>query len=358
MSTSADRAASTLRTDLAALRSFAVPPRAGRVALDLMENPHSLPQHLQRELGERLGRVALNRYPDDAQLQRLREALAATIDMPPDCAVMLGNGSDELIRLLSLALEPGSAVLAPEPGFLVYRLAAMLHGLRYVGVSLAPDFELDEPAMLAAIERERPKIVWLACPNNPTANLWDERAIERIAEAAPGLVVMDEAYQPFASRDSTALLRRHAHVLLLRTMSKLGLAGARIGCLVGRAPLVAEIDKLRPPFNVSALDAEAALFALEHADEYAAQAAAIRAERGRLHAALAALPGAKAWPSEANMIVVRLPDVRRACAALLEAGVLVKSLDGTHPLLANCLRLTVGTPAENERVLQVLRASA
>ncbi|HEV7913107.1 MAG TPA: aminotransferase class I/II-fold pyridoxal phosphate-dependent enzyme, partial [Albitalea sp.] len=205
--------------------------------------------------------------------------------------------------------------------------------------------------------QHRPAIVYLAYPNNPTANLWDDAAIERIIEAAPGLVVMDEAYQPFAARDSMARLRRHEHVLLMRTMSKFGLAGVRIGYLIGRKALIAELDKLRPPFNISVLNCETALFALEHADEYARQAAVIRAERDRLLSLLAELPGVTPFKSEANMILARVPDSKRAFEGMKARGVLVKNIAFLHPLLANCVRLTVGTPDENVKMIEALKAS-
>jgi len=170
-------------------------------------------------------------------------------------------------------------------------------------------------------------------------------------------VVMDEAYQPFAARDSRERLIAHEHVLLMRTMSKFGLAGVRIGYLIARRELIAELDKLRPPFNVSVLNCEAALFALEHADEYARQAAIIRAERERLQAALKGLPGAKPFPSQANMILVRVPDAKRTFAGMKQRGVLVKNVEALHPLLANCLRLTVGTPEENTLMISALQQS-
>jgi histidinol-phosphate aminotransferase len=278
--------------------------------------------------------------------------------MPDGCDIMLGNGSDELISLLTLAADvPGNVVLAPLPGFVMYEMSAKLQGLRFVGVPLAADFELDGPAMLAAVREHRPALVYIAYPNNPTANLWDDDVIDAIIEAAPGLVVIDEAYQPFAARDSLSRLRRHEHVLLMRTMSKFGLAGVRIGYLMGRAPLVAEIDKLRPPFNVSVLNCEAALFALEHVDEYERQAATIRAERDKLQRELAALPGVTPYPSEANMILARVPDAKRLFDGMKARGVLVKNVSGLHPLLANCLRITIGTPEENPLTLAALRGA-
>jgi histidinol-phosphate aminotransferase len=172
-----------------------------------------------------------------------------------------------------------------------------------------------------------------------------------------GFVVVDEAYQPFASRTWLPRLAVQPHVLVMRTLSKFGLAGVRLGYLCGARELVAQIDKVRPPYNVSVLDAEAARFALEHAGEYARQAALIVAERERLIAALRALPGVQPFPSEANMVLVRVPDSARAFAGMKQRGVLVKHVAALHPLLANCLRLTVGTPDENAALLAALEAS-
>jgi histidinol-phosphate aminotransferase len=168
--------------------------------------------------------------------------------------------------------------------------------------------------------------------------------------------VIDEAYQPFSSRSWDDRIARYQHVLLMRTMSKFGLAGVRIGYLIGRKGVIAELDKVRPPYNVSVLNCEAALFALEHADVFAAQAAAIREGREALLQALGRLPGAKCWRSDANMILVRVPDAARAFAGLKERGVLVKNVSTMHPLLANCLRLTVGTPDENAQLLKALQS--
>jgi len=346
-----------IRHDVQGLHAYAIQPSAGMVKLDAMENPYRMPPGLRAQLGERLAALALNRYPGE-RIHELRAALAAHAGMPDGFELMLGNGSDELISMIAMACDvPGAGILAPVPGFVMYAMSAQLQGLKFTGVPLTADFELDEGAMLAAIERERPSVIYLAYPNNPTANLWDDGAIERIVQAAPGLVVIDEAYQPFASRSYLDRLSRHDHVLLMRTMSKFGLAGVRIGYLIGRRPLIAELEKVRPPYNVSVLNCETALFALEHADVFAAQAAEIRAQRAVLQAALARLPGVRAWPSDANMILVRVPDAARTFAGLKERRVLVKNVSTMHPLLANCLRLTVGTPDENAQLLAALQST-
>jgi histidinol-phosphate aminotransferase len=356
----ADRLRRVIRQDVQSMHGYAIQPSAGLVKLDAMENPFRLPPALQRELGERLSRVAINRYPAQC-VADVVAALSRHVQLPEGCKLMLGNGSDELIDMLSVACNmPGAAILAPVPGFVMYEMSARLRRLRFVGVPLTPDFELDRPAMLAAIERERPALTYLAHPNNPTANLWDDAVIDDVVAAVGaqhGLVVFDEAYQPFSSRTWMQRMAAHEHVLVLRTLSKFGLAGVRLGYLTGAAALIDEIEKVRPPYNVSVLNAEATLFALEHADEYARQAALLRAERARLQAALRAIPGVTAFPSEANMILVRVADAKRVFEGMKSRGVLVKNVSALHTLLANCLRLTVGTPDENTLMIDALKAS-
>ena len=348
--------ATRIRQDVQSMHAYAIQDSRGMVKLDAMENPHRLPAGLQKELGERLAAVALNRYPGE-RVDDLKRALASHAKLPAGFGLMLGNGSDELISLLAMTCDlPGATILAPLPGFVMYAMSAQLQGLKFVGVDLTPDFELDEKAMLDAIALHQPAIVYLAYPNNPTANLWNDATIEKIVEAAPGFVVIDEAYQPFASRSYLDRVTKHEHVLLMRTMSKFGLAGVRIGYMMGRTELIAQIDKVRPPYNVSVLNAEAALFALEHEDVFAGQAEDLKRERERLQAALKEM-GLKAWPSDANMILVRVPDAARSFDGMKARKVLVKNVSRMHPLLAGCLRLTVGTAEENTQMLAALQAT-
>jgi histidinol-phosphate aminotransferase len=349
-----------IRPDVQAMQAFAVQDSTGMVKLDAMENPFSLPAPMQNELGLRLGRVALNRYPGD-RVQDLRQALARYAQMPEGFDIMLGNGSDELISLISMAcVMPGASFLAPVPGFVMYAMSAQLMGIQFHGVPLAPNFELDEAAMLQAIEQHRPAVVYLAYPNNPTGTLWNAEVIERIVQTQGklgGLVVMDEAYQPFASQTYMDRLAQHGHVLLMRTLSKFGLAGVRLGYLVGPKALIAQIDKVRPPYNISNLNCECALFALEHADVFAQQAHQIRQEREKLTFHLSALPGVEVFPSQANMLLVRMPDATKCFEGMKSKGILVKNVSKMHVLLLNCLRLTVGTPDENARMLAAFKES-
>jgi histidinol dehydrogenase len=356
----ADRIAHTIRQDVKSMHAYAIQDSRGLLKLDAMENPFVLPEALQAELGQRLGRVAINRYPVRSTADVVA-ALSRFVELPAGCKLILGNGSDELIDILSVACDvPGATMLAPLPGFVMYQMSAQLRGLRFIGVPLTAQFELDDGAMLAAIEEHQPALTYIAYPNNPTANLFDDAVVDRIVAAVGrqrGLVVFDEAYQPFASRTWMQRMAGQPHVLVMRTLSKFGLAGVRLGYLCGHAALIDEIDKVRPPYNVSVLNAEATLFALDHADEFAAQAALLRAQRERLQAALRSLPGVTPFPSEANMLLVRVPDSRRAFEGMRQRGVLVKHIAGLHPLLANCLRLTVGTPDENTAMIEALKAS-
>jgi histidinol-phosphate aminotransferase len=342
------------------MHAYAIQDSVGMVKLDAMENPHRLPADLQKALGERLGALAFNRYPD-GRVNELRLALASYAGMPEGFDIMLGNGSDELISLLAMACDvPGASILSPLPGFVMYAMSAQLQGLAFHGVPLTADFELDEAAMLAVIAEHKPSIVYLAYPNNPTGNLWNDDTIEKIVlaqGAQGGLVVMDEAYQPFASRSYIDRITHHSHVLLMRTLSKFGLAGVRLGYMIGPKALVAEVDKVRPPYNISVLNCECALFALEHAEVFAAQAKDLREQRARLLSELAALPGVRPFPSEANMVLARVPDAAKTFDGLKAHGVLIKNISKMHPLLDNCLRLTVGTAAENDQLLAALKVS-
>jgi len=368
MSQTASEVLDRIRPDVRAMHAYVVQDAKGMVKLDAMENPHGLPPQLQAELGQRLGAIALNRYPA-GRINDLRDALASYAGVPEGFGLVLGNGSDELISLLALTCAiprceangfKKPVVLAPLPGFVMYAMSAQLQGLDFVGVPLTAEFELDEVTMLSAIAEHRPAITYLAYPNNPTANLWDDAVMGRIVEAVGaqgGLVVIDEAYQPFAARSYHPHLSQHSHVLLLRTLSKFGLAGVRLGYLIGPQTITAEIDKARPPYNISVLNCEAALFALEHQDVFEAQAQDVCAQRALIFEALAKFPKVRAFPSEANMLLVRVPEAQRTFDGMAARGVLVKNVSKMHPLLSQCLRLTVGTASENRLMLTALKAS-
>lgn len=356
-----------VRPDVQAMSAYVVADARGLVKLDAMENPYPLPTDLSEALGVHLANQALNRYPSGSYA-RLKQAIAQHDGLPDVRSLVLGNGSDELISLLAmLVAQPGAVVMAPSPSFVMYEMSAKLNGLSFVPVPLRADFSLDVGAMLTAIERHRPSLVFLSYPNNPTGNLFADEDIEAILRATDGLVVLDEAYAPFADEASwMPRLSQYPNLAVMRTCSKWGLAGARIGYLAAAPEWIAQIEKVRPPYNVSVLDAETAIFALSNWSRFAAQTALIREDRGRLAGELLQLRSpdglSEIFPSSANFILVRLAgaaDVEpsratRVAAVMREMRVLVKDASRMHPLLANCLRLTVGSPPENRAMLAAL----
>jgi histidinol-phosphate aminotransferase len=343
-----------IRPELLLLKAYHVPDSSGMVKLDAMENPYGLPPELRGRLARLIEEAALNRYPDPGA-GRLKEQLRRAFEVPAGMELLLGNGSDELIQMLIMAVaKPGAVVLGVEPSFVMFRMIAACAGARYTGVELRDDFSLDFKQVLAAIERDRPAVIFIAYPNNPTGNLFDAGLVEGVIEAAPGLVVVDEAYHAFAGKSFMPGLARHPNLLVMRTLSKLGLAGLRLGALIGAGRWLAQLDKVRLPYNVGTLTQVVAREVLQHGNVLTEQAAAIKLERGRLLQGLQKLPGVTAYPSDANFILLRVNQAERVFDGLKRRGVLIKSLHGSHHLLADCLRVTVGTPDENAAFLTAL----
>jgi histidinol-phosphate aminotransferase len=327
-------------------------PRPARVLakLDANELPYALPDDVRAKLGAALAEVALERYPDP-QARRLRALVAAELGVAP-AQLVFGNGSDELIAMLCAAF-PGP-ILSPAPTFVYYKLAATARGLPLVEVPLADDFSLDEAALLRAVDAHRPSIVFLALPNNPTGTLWRPGfALELAARHRDLVVVSDEAYVAYAGATNLPHLPAHPNLVVMRTLSKIGLAGLRVGYTISAPAIAALLEKVRPPYNLSSLDQRAAELAVEHLTAWsAARAAEVVRERGTLADALAAR-GLHVYPSAANLLLVRVPDAAATWQRLAAAGVVVRAFGATGPL-ANCLRITVGTPAENQLLLDAL----
>lgn len=348
-----------VRPEIRALSAYHVPEPGKCIKLDAMENPYRWPDELVSAWLECLRDVPLNRYPDPSA-RHLQERLHVAMQVPQDMAVLLGNGSDELIQMIvQTVAAPGRVILAPEPTFVMYRMIAQVLGLKFAGVPLKDDFALDVDAMVEAIDLHQPAVVFLAYPNNPTGNLFDAAAVRRVIAEAPGLVIVDEAYAAFASDSFMGALGEYPNLLVLRTVSKMGLAGLRLGMLAGPPAWLGEIDKTRLPYNINVLTQASAEFALEHRDVLDEQTARIRADRAVLLAALEALPGLMVYPSEANFILFRTPSGRADAvfAGLRERGVLIKNLDNAGGVLTDCLRVTVGTPEENAAFLIALKDS-
>ena len=350
----AARVKATVRPKIRALTAYPVAKATGMIKLDAMENPYGLSSEARAAIAAAVVNVRINRYPDGGG-DEVKAALRRSLALSDDVALILGNGSDELLQMLTTVIaKPGAVVLAPTPSFVLYRSFAEIANLRFVGVPLRTDLTLDLEAMLAAIAESRPALVWLAYPNNPTGTLFQEADVEQIIRAAPGVVAVDEAYYAFADASFLPRVLEFPNLIVVRTLSKVGMAGVRLGYAAAHPAWIAELEKVRPPYNVNALTQAVVPVLLGHSDLLAEQAAAIRRERTRLAAALAALRRVTVFSSHANFLLVRVPDAPHWFATLRDAGILVKNVDGWHPLLANCLRITVGTPAENNALMEAL----
>lgn len=347
-----------IRLDVLNMPAYQVAQAPGLIKLDVMENPYSLPEAIQAELAQHLSHLPLNRYPV-AGNDPLRLQMRKVWEIAPELDILLGNGSDELIHLIIQACaREGACVLAPLPGFVMYGMSAQFNRVPFIGVALQSDFELDMPAMLTAIAQHKPSVLFLAYPNNPTGTLWPADQIAQLIAACPGLVVIDEAYQPFAQTTWLPRLLEAPNVVLIRTLSKLGLAGIRLGYLIGSSGWVKQLNKVRPPFNINILTQATAQFMMERLSLLESQAAILRAQRALLFAALTQLKGVKAFESRSNFILARVPNAAVWFEGLKTRGILVKNVSAMHQLLDNCLRLTVGTPQETALVIHALKELA
>lgn len=348
-----------IRPEVRAMKAYPVAPPWQGIKLELMEDTHLDPHlpapELRRELGERIAEAAFNRYPNPAA-PALKDMMRTTLGIDSKYEIMLGAGSDEVITIISQAtIAGGGTVVSLEPSFSVFKNAATAVAGRYVGVSLNADFTLNVDALIATIEREQPKLIWIVYPNNPTGNIFPDADIERVIKAAPGLVVIDEAYEAFAGRSWLPRLSEFPNVVLMRTLSKIGLAGIRLGYAIGAPEWINEFNKVRGPFNVGVLQQVATEVMLKHFHVLKGHAKLMVQERDRLFEALKAMPNVTPFPSAANFVLARFADSAAVFEALKARGILVRNLSALHPLMQNTLRLSAGTPEENSQLIDALR---
>ena len=347
---------SVFRKEVLSLSAYKVADATGLIKLDAMENPYCWPEDIKKEWLETLKDCPLNRYPDPEGRQ-LTDTIKHLNQIPDQFDVLLGNGSDEIIQLLLMALPPSASVLAPDPGFVMYKQLSACLGLDYHGIPLlAGSFELDLPAMLNAIEKYQPSVIFLAYPNNPTGNLFSETAIRTVIKASRGLVVLDEAYSPFADASFIKRLGHYDNLLVMRTVSKLGLAGLRLGYIAASKEIIEQLHKIRLPYNINSLTQMSADFALSNMALFDQQTQQICAERTIVFNRLNALNGIIAYPSAANFILFKTPENRanEIFASIKQQGVLIKNLNAQGGLLTDCLRVTIGKPEENTAFLTAL----
>ena len=355
MSSASSLASTLLRREILDLHAYHVPDSAGYIKLDAMENPYFLPHALRGEIADAVASAAINRYPDPSAAS-LKEKIRGVLGLPEGMEVLLGNGSDELIQLLAMALnKPGATLLGVEPSFVMYKMIAAFTGMRYASIPLKEDFSLDLPATLAAIRREQPALVFLAYPNNPTGNLFSAQDVIQIIEASQGLVVVDEAYYAFAGDSFVPRLANYPNLLVMRTFSKLGMAGLRLGFLAGSAGWLEQFEKLRLPYNVGVLPQLVAEKLLEHHGVLLQQAEQIKQDRAKLYRQLGEIAAVRVYPSEANFLLFRVTNATGVFDGMKRSGVLIKNLNGGHPMLTDCLRVTVGTPEENAKFMAALK---
>jgi len=345
-----------VRPEIRALSAYHVPAANKLIKLDAMENPWSWSPELRTAWLESLHSVEINRYPDPGA-QELQASMRVAMEVPATAGIMLGNGSDELIQMITQTVAmPGRVVMAPDPTFVMYRQIATVAGMDYAAVPLRADFSLDEAAMLAAVDEQQPAVIFLSYPNNPTGNLFDAAGLRNLLSRTAGLVVIDEAYAPFTDASFMAEIGNYDNLLVLRTVSKMGLAGLRLGLLAGPPAWLEQINKTRLPYNISVVNQATGQFALAHWQVFATQARVIRAQRATLMSGLQALKPLTVFPSEANFILFRTPPGQATVIfeGLKAAGILIKNLDGSNPFLQDCLRVTVGLPEENAAFLIAL----
>lgn len=358
-----DKVKQLIRAEIRNVSSYHVPVAEGMIKMDAMENPYSWPEAMKVAWLEKLHELAVNRYPD-ASCRHLEVLLRQVMQIPDTLAVLFGNGSDELIQIICMALMDNktrdtvsNTVLSVTPSFVMYHMIANFLGMNHEGVPLKSDFSLDTEVLLTSIARCKPAVIFIAYPNNPTGNLFDEQILLKIIEQAPGLIVIDEAYHPFAKKSFLHKVLQHEQLLVMRTVSKMGLAGLRLGYLIGHPKWLSELNKVRLPYNINVLTQVSAEFAFQNIGELDRQAKLIRAARETLYADLQSIKNIQVYPSAANFILFRTPDNQAAeiDKGLRERNLLIKNLDSTSPFLKDCLRVTVSTPEENAVFLKALR---
>lgn len=348
-----------IRPEVRALSAYKVADASGFIKLDAMENPYTWPEDIKQEWLKVVHAAEINRYPDP-EAKSLCRILKQYNNISDESAILLGNGSDEIIQLLLMALPKNSCVMAPEPSFVMYKQIALCLGLDYHGLPLQADsFDLDLPALLESIEKHQPEVIFLAYPNNPTGNLFDTDAIKSIISHSKGLVVLDEAYAPFTDASFIKELENYSNLLVMRTVSKLGLAGLRLGFIAGNPTIIEQLNKVRLPYNINILTQCSAEFALSKPEMFQEQTETLRNERARMFLQLSTLPGISPFPSSANFILFKTPKDKATeiFELLKEKGILIKNLAPQKGLLTDCLRVTIGKPEENNVFINALKST-
>ena len=348
----------TVRPDLTGVAPYVSPQQPARYRMNTNESPYAPPPELVTEVAAEIEEIALNRYPD-RDANDLYDAMAEHLDWPRE-GLWIANGSNEVFMHLFLAFGgPGRAGMLFEPTYTLHSLIPTIASTRAIALDRSHDFTIDLDTAVEAIAAERPEIVIVCSPNNPTGGVEPLPVVRALAEESPGLVVVDEAYIEFAHPDESVrpLLEEYDNLVLVKTFSKAWrLAGVRIGYMLAQPSLISELARVRLPYHLSAPTQVVGRAALRHASQTLELVRSISGERDRLALELQAL-GILTYPSRANFVLFQVDDPQRTWRELLDREVLVRSYPD-HPRLKRCLRVTAGLPEETDAFLSAMREIA
>ena len=342
-----------LRSDIKNIDAYHVPVSKDMIKLDAMESPFGVPEDLKVEFLKCIDQSEVNRYPE-ADPSPLKDTLRSLMDIPDEFGILLGNGSDELIQLLALACSKDDLIMSFEPSFVMYELVSKYVNLEYFGVQLDSNFDIKLNDALLIIEREKPKIIFIAYPNNPTGNCFDYDAIIEIIKSTNSMVILDEAYYAYSDKSFLSEISNFPNLLVLRTISKIGFAGLRLGLLIGDQETIAQLNKLRLPYNINALTQTSANFLLQDKQRIINNAQIIIDERRRLAHELSLFSKFKVYPSQTNFILVHSEDAHSLHTALKENGILIKGFPKGSKL-SDFIRISVSEPVENNILIDAIR---
>lgn len=342
-----------LRSDIKNIDAYHVPVSKDMIKLDAMESPFGVPEDLKVEFLKCIEQSEVNRYPE-ADPSPLKDTLRSLMDIPDEFGILLGNGSDELIQLLALACSKDDLIMSFEPSFVMYELVSKYVNLEYFGVQLDSNFDINLSDALLIIEREKPKIIFIAYPNNPTGNCFDYDAIIEIIKSTNSMVILDEAYYAYSDKSFLSEISNFPNLLVLRTISKIGFAGLRLGLLIGDQETIAQLNKLRLPYNINALTQTSANFLLQDKQRIINNAQIIIEERRRLAHELSLFSKFKVYPSQTNFILVHSEDAHSLHTALKENGILIKGFPKGSKL-SDFIRISVSEPVENNILINAIR---
>ena len=342
-----------LRSDIKNIDAYHVPVSKDMIKLDAMESPFGVPEDLKVEFLKCIEQSEVNRYPE-ADPSPLKDTLRSLMDIPDEFGILLGNGSDELIQLLALACSKDDLIMSFEPSFVMYELVSKYVNLEYFGVQLDSNFDINLSDALSTIEREKPKIIFIAYPNNPTGNCFDYDAIIEIIKSTNSMVILDEAYYAYSDKSFLSEISNFPNLLVLRTISKIGFAGLRLGLLIGDQETIAQLNKLRLPYNINALTQTSANFLLQDKQRIINNAQIIIEERRRLAHELSLFSKFKVYPSQTNFILVHSEDAHSLHTALKENGILIKGFPKDSKL-SDFIRISVSEPVENNILIDAIR---